>query len=208
MKAAAPALAVACCLLAAGCRDAPEEKVKRWATEVWHPEEEPAVDGDTGPTPPGDGEGDAEAREAPPEPEQQQVKSSAGPDASGEAEGCERLSEEACSWLGPHTEECLEARQILPSSRTPEQEVACAKVLEEHADLIEGAPDGFPGMNPCGRLARRQCRDLGARTWACKEARSDASRLRWMRREEVCLGDLLLWEARAVLSDPAGGSGR
>ncbi len=168
----------------AGCpadaERAGEDKVKRWAAEVM-PSPVPAaaapVEEDVvAPAP-------APAVPAPPTPPR---------------DACVRLMDVACGALGPHSEECHEARAVLPAERTPEWRDGCQHILDEY--VTEPAPEWAERRrNACRRLERRVCADVGADTWKCRQARADASRLRW-ERPEACLGDVLAWEARRLFS--------
>ena len=122
-------------------------------------------------------------------------------------DACQVLVVRACGLLGEHTEECQVARGQLavrrPEDGRPEAALACLEIV---ARL--DAQSEVSGVHPCRRLARRRCRALGKETWACREAQRELTRPRPARTREGCLGDLLLWEAREVLSGLAPGSGR
>jgi hypothetical protein len=116
-----------------------------------------------------------------------------------EQPACVRLLDRACEALGNHSDECQEARRLKPRVVTPEQNAGCRTILEVH---VESRGSGKRGrrLNPCRRLIRAVCRDAKASTWACKQTRADASRLWRTGKGEACLGDLLVVEARGLLS--------
>lgn len=180
-------LLVAAMLVVAACPGDDEgrarsPKIKRWATEVLPPPAPPEVP-------------DVSEEESRPAVPAEDATSTARP-----RDACEVLIEMACSALGPHTEECHEAQRVLPRERTPEWRDGCQHVIDEH--VTEPAPE-WAGRrrNACRRLERRICKDVGAETWQCRQARADASRLRW-ERPQACLGDLLSWEAKRLFSEP------
>ncbi|MGB0592450.1 MAG: hypothetical protein ACPGU1_22420 [Myxococcota bacterium] len=112
---------------------------------------------------------------------------------------CERLIKRACEALGEHSDECQEARSLIKGPVTPEQHSGCFSILETHV-LPNRSGKRTRRLNPCRRLIRAVCRASKASTWACKQTRADASRLWRTGNGEACLGDLLLVEARGVLS--------
>ena len=112
---------------------------------------------------------------------------------------CERLIQRACEALGEHSDECQEVRSLVTGPVTPEQHSGCLSILEAHV-LPKRSGKRKRRLNPCRRLIRAVCRDSQASTWACKQTRADASRLWRTGDGEACLGDLLLVEARSVLS--------
>jgi hypothetical protein len=189
------ACVVAMALLAAACGRTPDDKVSRWAAEVL-PAPAPEV---------------ALEVAAPAEPEAA-ASEAEGPDAVDELAmaPCERLLYRACQGLGPDGEECAEARRAFPADRTPEWEMGCQAVLDRHQDLIDagGEPARGSGRNACRLLQERLCAESGVNTWACREARDDANRLRRQRRTASCLGDLLLREQAAVFSAKPPESGK
>lgn len=115
---------------------------------------------------------------------------------------CERLLYRACLGLGPDGEECAEARRAFPAERPPTWETACQATLDRHQVLIDsgGEPPRGSGKNACRLLQERLCDESGTNTWACREARDDANRLRRQRQTKSCLGDLLLREQAAIFS--------
>ncbi|MEZ4264840.1 MAG: hypothetical protein R3F39_00565 [Myxococcota bacterium] len=184
---AAATCGVALLALACACSRTPDDKVVRWAAEVLPPPEPVAAADVSAPEPPSapapDDEGPAEVDELAMPP-------------------CERLLYRACLGLGPNGEECAQARRSFPPDRTPEWDQACQAVLDRHQDLIDadGEPVRGKGRNACRLLQQRLCEESGVNTWACREARDDANRLRRQRQTTSCLGDLLLREQAAIFS--------
>ena len=123
--------------------------------------------------------------------------------AERQVRACTVLIQRACKALGQHSDECQEARSLLPKVVTPEHHAGCQSILEVH---VEPRRSGTRGrrLNPCRRLIRAVCRDTKATTWMCKQTRKDASRLWRTGHGEACLGDLLLVEARRVFSAQRG----
>ncbi len=117
-------------------------------------------------------------------------------DVLADLEPCDALLVEACALLGPHSEECIEARASAPGDRTLTHTTACAEILTRWRPVAVGEARG----NPCRLLAARKCEVLGEHTRGCLDARAVAARLRRPEHRRACGGDLLLWEARQVLS--------
>lgn len=119
---------------------------------------------------------------------------------------CESLVDEACRLLGPHTEECGEARRGLRRGRLsddhPAVQIACREVLDDH---LERSPRGGTA---CWHLSQRVCEEHGKRSPRCQEIRARAGQLRKAHKHQACEGDLLLWDAQHALSARSAGSGR
>ncbi len=183
------ACVAAVALLASACGRSADDKVARWASEVLPP------------PPPA-----AEAVVHVAAPAEPKAAESDGDEADAVDElampPCERLLYRACLALGPSGEECSEARRAFPADRSPEWETGCQAVLDRRQELIDagGEPPRGSGRNACSLLQERLCEESGTNTWACREARDDANRLRRQRRTASCLGDLLLREQAAVFS--------
>lgn len=186
------------CVLAAlaltACGRSADDKIARWAVEVLPPPAPEVLVDEVTPAEP--------KPEAPPDEQ--------GPEAVDELamHPCERLLYRACLGLGPDGEECAEARRAFPAERTPASETGCQEVLDRLQSLIDanGEPARGSGRNACRLLQERLCQESGVNTWACREARADANRLRRQRRTSSCLGDLLLREQAAVFSAKPPGS--
>ena len=166
---------------APGCEDAPRNKVTRRAT----PEEMP---------------GSAASRpvESAPTIASSVVTPTVGP-APVESAACHELVERACQALGPHSDECQEAKALLPLIITPEHHAGCSAILDAHVRPSRQAKRRRR-LNSCRRLMRAVCGAAGGSTWVCRQTRADASRLWRTGQREACLGDLLLFEARRLLS--------
>ena len=172
-----------------GCQQAPESKVKRWATDAQMQPPELA---------PREHEGAAPSAPSPTTPDPVKVPLPV-------SKGCTILVDRACQALGPHTDECQEGRRLLTVSPTPEQHARCASIVSTDADPpVEGERAGR--VNACRRLMHAVCEVSGASTWSCKQTRADASRLWRTGRADACLGDLLLWELRQLVTGRASGS--
>ncbi len=188
MRHGAPAtvatLLVTATALGLGCPEEPTDKVERWAASVL-PDASPAAEGSARPPE----LTLAPVQHLPAEPP------------------CVRLVREGCERMGAHSEECLRARRLLPVERRPEWRRGCAQALDRHADLLTEAVESR-GPNACRRLEQLRCKRSGAGSPSCRQAREDAARLRRKGNEALCLGDLLLEEARSVLGRTVSGVGR
>ena len=162
------------------CQETPDDKVVRRATLEEMPGVRVAKDK---PAP-------TEAVEAQPQPQPQVLASP--------VKSCEKLIEQACEALGAHSDECQEARALLPHLAVPAHQSACTALLVTE---IEPRQDkGKKRLNPCRRLIRAVCKLEGGGSWQCKQAKADASRLWRTGQRQACLGDLLIVKARALLS--------
>ena len=176
-----------------GCTREPEDKITRWASEVspHHTRHAPVPD-----------------PLAVPVPERVQVD----PAAQGESltqdteptplRACHQVVARACETLGLHSDECHEARELIPEPQPPATRAACAEVLETERDLMKrGALD--PSENPCHLMVRRTCKRSGYGSEACVDAKTASKFLTNAHRLEVCIGQLLLESLREALS-PSG----
>jgi len=174
------ALLAAAVLAAAGCGRSPEDKIRGWPPPS-------SAFRDTLPEP--------DTWEPPdtvePEPED---TAPYDPDALP-AEPCAAVVELACRFYGEFSDECHEARTREPDGDDPETRIACEGLVERFGPGGEEAESRY---NPCRRYARRVCRELGRETEACQRATRIISRLLHARQKRACLGDLLMFEARAL----------
>jgi hypothetical protein len=179
-------------IFVAGCSRSPEDKVQRWASEIppapmagpkpADPLTEPIPDPvDLNPAP-----------AAPP---------SVAPEPPKPGSACARVVDRACSTLGIHSDECREARDLVPEPTPPGVRAACATVAVEQSSLLN--PEGLgDGQSPCLLMVRRVCQRHGYKTAVCDEAKGASRLLTAARRREVCIGQLLLLELRRALRPP------
>ena len=116
--------------------------------------------------------------------------------SASHANPCLKLVERACDFLGTHSEECSETRARVPQA--PRQDVR--KECQDILDFFELTFAEDTDRNPCYVLARRVCNDVGRRTQVCKDRRAAAKRYAKRSHRKACKGDLLLWEARNILT--------
>ena len=172
-----------CLLLLGGCgKPTPESKVRRWASQVM-------VDVEAGEAPTVDV---AQGRV----PAQMPVAKAPKPD------GCSLIVERACRGLGPYTDECAEARGVVPREPTAAWHNACAGLVDEYESYLTGDGRGR-GPHPCKTRMVKKCGLHGLRSHECKEAKSESARLGRSGRRDACLGDLLAWELFQVAESVA-----
>jgi hypothetical protein len=164
----------------------PEDKIRRWATEVWTQEETPRPTLESLTL---DGEDEALSLR-PVDPDLPSEKR----DPKKE-DACERLMASACDALGVHTEECLEARSALPRHRDEEVKEGCLTLLQKYV-----TDSKISKVKACRMLENRVCKVFGSRSPECVYTRADMRRLGKAGNTMACFGDLLLWEARQIFS--------
>ena len=175
--------------LLVACAPEPESKVKRWASEIPanKPVEPPSADPLDEPIPEPI---DTAPPEAPP------------PKPLAPTPSCKLVVDRACQTLGVHSDECREVRDLVPASEPPAIRAACARVVEEDAELLQ--PGGLAeGKSPCRLLVRTTCQRAGYKSEHCAEAKKASRMLTAAKRTNACIGELLLFELKRALN-PSG----
>ena len=162
----------------AGCsKPTPESKVRRWASQVMS-------DADSGATP----KEDVSPTRKPVPTQRPETKTT---------NGCSLIAARACRGLGPYTDECAEARRVIPQKPSAAWLEACGRLVDEYQSYLTGDGRG-QGPHPCKTRMVKKCGLHGLRSHECKEAKSESARLGRSGRRDACLGDLLAWELAQV----------
>lgn len=183
---------VAVGLVLAGCSKDPQQKIRRWATQV---------------EPPADAAAPPSASDTSAEPVGPPASAVTRVEPAPRVDACDTLIDRACKGLGPFSEECRVAKSRLPPDRPPEWRTACAQVVDTYKDLLRDHEE-IPSPHPCWRLMRRKCKVQGFKTFECRQVQSETARLTRRRNVDPCIGDLLLFELEVLLSGESSETGR
>lgn len=172
-------LAVVVAAALAGCKEDPTSKIEGWPPP-------PSAFRDTAPVEPDTVEPPDTAPTEPPDTED------LDPDALP-SEPCAAVVALACRYYGTYSAECAEARARPPDGDDPDTRAACDELVTRYV-----TEEQDKRANPCRRHARLVCRELGAETRACQVARDAVGRMLTPRQKRACLGELLMFETRAL----------
>ena len=118
------------------------------------------------------------------------------PKARSTKNPCRELVDRACDFLGRHSQECVESLARVPPAPRRDVRRECREIIEFFELTFANDQD----RNPCLILARRKCNDVGRRTQICADVRANVKRYNKRHHRRACKGDLLLWEARGLLT--------
>lgn len=110
---------------------------------------------------------------------------------------CKLLADRACEGLGPYSDECAEARAVVPSSPSGTWTEACSALVDKYVSLVRPGGHGKK-VNACRELMILTCEFHGQRSWQCKQGREQVNHLGRMGKREACVGDLMLWELKQI----------
>lgn len=166
-------------LALSGCKADPASKIEGWPPP-------PSAFRDTAPAEPDTYE--------PPDTVPVEAPDTVGHDPDAlPSEPCAAVVALACRYYGPYSAECAEVRARPPDGDDPDTRAACDDLVTRYV-----TEEQDKRANPCRRHARLVCRELGAETRACQVARDAVGRMLTARQKRACLGELLMFEARAL----------